>query len=190
MMAYDHTGAGVSANSGFASADRLSYARGVWTLGAAWNDGPALARTWIDARPFPHLVFDDFVAAAALPELLAILDDEAVEHYASDIFSFDASAPEPATPELRELRDAFGNALAPALSRITGKPSSRADMRAYAYRPGHYLLPHTDHQDGLLRVLAYAYYLPSPEPPDGGELELFRCRAHDGELVSTEPAAI
>ena len=46
-------------------------------------------------------------------------------------------------------------------------------MRAYAYRPGHYLLPHTDHQDGLLRQLAYAYYLPSPEPPTGGELELF-----------------
>ena len=47
-------------------------------------------------------------------------------------------------------------------------------MRAFAYRTGHYLLPHSDHQDGLERVLAYAYYLPSPEPPRGGELELFR----------------
>jgi len=58
-------------------------------------------------------------------------------------------------------------------------------MRAYAYRVGHYLLPHSDHQEGLGRALAYAYYLPSPEPPEGGELELFRCRMEHGELVST-----
>jgi Rps23 Pro-64 3,4-dihydroxylase Tpa1-like proline 4-hydroxylase len=63
-------------------------------------------------------------------------------------------------------------------------------MRAYAYRPGHYLLPHTDHRDGLTRQLAYAYYLPTPEPPRGGELELFACELRDGELVSTVSAAV
>src|SRR5689334_12258612 len=98
---------------------------------------------------------------------MAILDDEAVEHYASDIFAFDASAPEPASPEFRALRDAFANTLAPVLARITGKTLRRADMRAYAYRPGHYLLPHTDCRDDLSRALAYAYYLPTPDPPDG-----------------------
>jgi Rps23 Pro-64 3,4-dihydroxylase Tpa1-like proline 4-hydroxylase len=61
-------------------------------------------------------------------------------------------------------------------------------MRAFAYRPGHYLLPHTDHQAGLERLLAYAYYLPSPESPRGGELELYRCELKDGELAVTEPA--
>jgi Rps23 Pro-64 3,4-dihydroxylase Tpa1-like proline 4-hydroxylase len=63
-------------------------------------------------------------------------------------------------------------------------------MRAYAYRVGHYLLPHCDHQDGLGRELAYAYYLPSPEPPSGGELEMFACRAEHGELVATDSAEL
>ena len=59
-------------------------------------------------------------------------------------------------------------------------------MRAYAYRPGHYLLPHSDHQHGLQRVLAYAYYLPSPQPAAGGELELFRCRIDNDAIVATD----
>src|SRR5437899_433969 len=122
-----------------------------------WTDEPAPARTWRDAQPFSHPVLDDVPDGAGLAAVVAMPDDEAVEHYASDIFAFDASAPEPATPEFRELRDGFASALAPILTRITGKPLCRADMRAYAYRPGHYLLPHTDHQDGLRRVLAYAY---------------------------------
>ena len=64
-------------------------------------------------------------------------------------------------------------------------------MRAYAYCAGHYLLPHTDHQQGVGRALAYAYYFPSPEPPEGGELELFRCTLHeDGEIVAIESACL
>ena len=63
-------------------------------------------------------------------------------------------------------------------------------MRAYAYRPGHYLLPHSDHQDGLARVLAYAYYLPSPEPPRGGELELYRVELANDEATVTETARL
>jgi Rps23 Pro-64 3,4-dihydroxylase Tpa1-like proline 4-hydroxylase len=59
------------------------------------------------------------------------------------------------------------------LSAVTGKTVMRADMRAYAYRAGHYLLPHNDHQEGVGRVFAYAYYLPTPEPPIDGALELF-----------------
>jgi 2OG-Fe(II) oxygenase superfamily len=160
----------------------------MWRLGPAWSDEDALARAWRAAQPFRHLVCDDFVPAEALPALLAILEEEPVERYEDDIFAFEASAPEPSTEELRGLRDAFAATLAPPLSRITGRDVHRADMRAYAYRAGHYLLPHTDHQAGLGRVLAFAYYLPSPEPPDGGELELFRCRRAHGELVTTEPA--
>ena len=96
----------------------------------------------------------------------------------------------PRTEEMRALRTAWGAQLAPALSRITGHAVSTADLRAYAYRVGHYLLPHADHQDGLERKLAFAYYLPSPEPPIGGELELFQCRAVDGELVEIASAKI
>jgi len=162
----------------------------MWRLGAAWQDEAQLACAWRAALPFPHLVFDDFVPAERLPELLATLDDEPVERYEGDIFAFDASAPEPTTPELAELRASFARTLVPPLSRITGRVIRRVDMRTYAYRPGHYLLPHCDHQDGLERELAYAYYLPSPEPPSGGELEMFACRAEHGELVTTESARL
>lgn len=163
----------------------------VWRLGATWEDEEMLAGAWRRAEPFPHLVFDDFVPEDALPELVAVVDEEPVERYEADIYAFEATAPEPKTESFRGLRDAFAQALAAPLSRITAKPVRRADMRAYAYRAGHYLLPHTDHQQGVGRALAYAYYFPSPEPPQGGELELFRCTVHeDGEIVVTESACL
>jgi len=159
----------------------------MWTLA---SDETQLTASWRTATPFPHIIIDDFVSADRLDALLALLEEEAVDRYEGDIFRFEASAPQPATQDFRKLCDQFAAALAPALSRITGKPVARADMRAYAYRPGHYLLPHSDHQEGLARVLAYAYYLPSPEPPHGGELELFACRIDAGDIVETESARI
>jgi len=159
----------------------------MWRLPPTWaTRAHELAATWRAAEPFPHLVIDDFVPADALAELHAILDEEPVERHEGDLFAFEATAPEPTTAELRALRDGFAATLAPALSTITTKPVTRVDMRAYAYRPGHYLLPHSDHQHGLARALAYAYYLPSPEPPLGGELELFRCRVERGAIVATD----
>jgi Rps23 Pro-64 3,4-dihydroxylase Tpa1-like proline 4-hydroxylase len=140
-------------------------------------DEAALARAWREAAPFPHVVVDDFAIDAGA--LLEILEEEAVERYEGEIALFDASAVEPATADFARLRDSFAASLAPVLSQITGKQVARVDMRAYAYRPGNYLLPHTDHQEGLERLLAYAYYLPTPEPPSGGELELFRCTLVD-----------
>jgi len=151
-------------------------------------DEAELIEAWRTARPFPHVVIDDFVPAGELERLMAQLEEEPVDRYEADLYAFEASAPEPASPELRDLRTEFAEVLAPALARVTGKHTTRVDMRAYAYRPGHYLLPHVDHQAGLTRVLAYAYYLPSPEPPVGGELELFACRAEAGELVEITSA--
>ena len=142
----------------------------VFDRALSWDE-PALAAAWRAAQPFPHVVIDDFVAGVDLVELLEV---EPVDQYQADIYLFDATAPEPTSAELRELRDLWGATLAPVLSRVTGKAVTRADLRAFAYRPGHYLLPHADHQDGLARELAFAYYLPTPEPPRGGELELFR----------------
>lgn len=161
-----------------------------WRLGAAWDEVGRLAETWRNASPFPHVIIDDFVPEEDLPALLAVLEEEPIEHYEGDIYAFDASAPEPATEALRELRDSFGRALAPVLSRITGKALGRADMRAYAYREGHFLLPHTDHQHGVGRLLAYAYYVPSPEPPVDGALELFRCVLDGADVVATESALV
>ncbi len=153
----------------------------MWTLGPAWQDERALAAAWRDAAPFPHLIFEDLVPATPVLELL---DDEGVRRQEGDIFAFEASG------DLAELSASFGAVLAPPLARITGKPVARAELRAYAYRVGHYLLPHSDHQDGLERLLAFAYYLPSPEPPSGGELELFRCTVADGAMISTDSAVL
>ncbi|MBX3159336.1 MAG: 2OG-Fe(II) oxygenase [Deltaproteobacteria bacterium] len=139
----------------------------MWRLG----DEAALAEAWRAARPFPHVVVDEAVVA---PEaLLGVLEEEPVERYVADLYDFDATAPEPTTEAFRKVRARFAGAVAPVLARVTGKDVARADMRAFAYRAGHYLLPHTDYQVELARQLAYAYYLPSPEPPVGGELDLF-----------------
>jgi len=162
----------------------------MWRAPPGWHDEAALATAWRTAAPFPHLVVDELCTPEALAQIFAILDEEHVDRYEGELFAFEASAPEPTTAELRALRDDFAAALAPALSRITGKPVRRVDMRAYAYRAGHYLLPHSDHQDGLERRLAYAYYLPSPEPPIDGALEMYRCTIADGELATTESALV
>lgn len=159
----------------------MGYTAAMWRLGPAWQDEAALARAWRAAAPFPHLVIDDFADEAELPALLELLEEEPVVHQQSDLFSFDATAPEPTSAEVRALRDELAAVLGPPLSRLAGVPLGRVELRAYAYRPGDHLLPHTDHQQRLGRVLAYAYYLPSPEPPEGGELELFSCRLEGGE---------
>ena len=153
----------------------------MWTLGEAWRDEATLAAAWRAAQPFPHLVVDGVVPATPV---LDVLDDEGVLRQEGDIFAFEASG------DLEELGAEFGAVFAPALARITGKPVARAELRAYAYRVGHYLLPHSDHQDGLERLLAFAYYLPTPEPPRGGELELFRCTVADGAITATDSALL
>lgn len=162
----------------------------MWRLGPAWNDEAALARGWRAAAPFPHLVVDDFAPAERLDDLLALVDEEPVDAYAGDLFAFEASPPRPRTAAFADLAAGFGALLAPPLARITGKPVVRAALRAYAYRPGHYLLPHTDHQDDLARALAFAYYLPTPAAPVGGELELFACTVEDGAITATDSARV
>lgn len=159
-------------------------------LGAAWNDEVALTRAWQSAEPFSHVVIDDFLDLGCIDRLIEILDEEGVEQYEADLYAFDATAPEPRTHEMRVLRAEWATMLSPALSRITGKQVSSADLRAYAYRVGHFLLPHADHQEGLERRLAFAYYLPSPEPIVGGELELYRCRVENGELADIASAKL
>mgnify|MGYP000857569152 CR=1 FL=1 len=162
----------------------------MWTLGTEWCDEHALADAWRAAQPFGHLIFEDVVPRSELAALLTLLDEEPIDRYDADIFAFEASAPEPKTEALRNLRASFIETFAAPLARVTGKSLTRVDMRVYAYRAGHYLLPHADHQTGVGRALAFAYYVPSPEPPDGGELELYRCVVDAGEIVATESACV
>ncbi len=153
-----------------------------WLRNPAWQNTATLSHAWRTAAPFPHVVIDDLLAASDVAALFEIIDHEPVEFGATDIYAFDATAPVPTTPAMAMLRNSFAAALSPVLTQLSGRTVARVDMRAYAYRPGHYLLPHTDHQDELGRILAYAYYLPTPEPPVGGELELFAAQLLDGHL--------
>jgi Rps23 Pro-64 3,4-dihydroxylase Tpa1-like proline 4-hydroxylase len=162
----------------------------MWNPGPGWHNLVAPSSGWRSAVPFSHLVIDDLLADRSLSAMMEILEDEPVEPYRSDLFAFDATAPEPASAEFRAVRDQFAQRLCPAMSELCGQPLTRVDMRAYAYRPGHYLLPHSDHQRGLGRALAYAYYLPSPDPPLGGELELFACRDQSGQLTEITSAQV
>jgi Rps23 Pro-64 3,4-dihydroxylase Tpa1-like proline 4-hydroxylase len=170
--------------------------RDVLQLGPWIADEGALARAWRSAAPFPHVVIDDFLTPACLDDVLAILDEEGLNRYEADLYAFDATAPEPRTEEMRALRAEWARTLAPLLGRITSSSVTTADLRAYAYRVGDYLLPHADHQEGLERKLAFAYYLPTPaddaEPSAlvGGELELYRCRVANGELADIESATL
>lgn len=146
------------------------------------------AREWREAGPFPHLIIDD---AHVDPEaLLALLEEEPVHRYEAELFVFEASAPEPRSAELLSVREAFTQTFAGPLARITGAPVSTIDMRAYAYRRGHFLLPHTDRDGDQARRLAYAYYLPSPDVPAGGELELFACESSGDQITATTSAKL
>lgn len=157
----------------------------MWRQLREWDE-PALAEQWRAARPFAHLVIDDVLPVDELAALMEHLEEEPVHPYEAEHFRFEATA----VDALGVVRAAMATALAPRLSRITGKAVATTDTRAYSYWPGSYLLPHTDHQEGLARRLAYAYYLPTPDPPRGGELELYACRFDGDDMVETTSATV
>jgi Rps23 Pro-64 3,4-dihydroxylase Tpa1-like proline 4-hydroxylase len=158
---------------------------GSWSL-------DALADRWQRATPFRHAVIDDAIPSDRVKELLAALDQEPADRIVDDIFEVMATAEPPVNAELRAFLAELGSPTTlAAVARITGREVSRADMRGYAYHPGHFLLPHADHREGLRREIAYALYLanlPGEGGFAGGELELFRVTVEGGEIVETEPA--
>ncbi|MFN0247914.1 MAG: 2OG-Fe(II) oxygenase [Kofleriaceae bacterium] len=158
--------------------------RDILRLGPWAVDVDALVCAWRSAAPFPHVVIDGFLAPDCLDDVLAILDEEGLTRYEADLYAFDATAPEPRTSEMRALRAEWADKLAPILSRITGSSVATADLRAYAYRVGDYLLPHADHQEGLERRLAFAYYLPTPSDDAGDEAGA----AHDADAIGAPDA--
>jgi Rps23 Pro-64 3,4-dihydroxylase Tpa1-like proline 4-hydroxylase len=153
-------------------------------------DLPALAARFRKARPFPHLILDDFIADHCRADLLDAFGEEPCTRFHDEIFDLLASAPNLEHPVLQSFRDELASAdILTAFHHITGKRVSRIEMRGYGYESGHYLLPHADHQRGIGRALAYAYYLDTPFPAEGGELELFDCTFDAiGEIIATTPA--
>jgi hypothetical protein len=156
----------------------------------AWATDELAAR-WAEATPFSHVVIDDLVAADWRRALLEAVADEPAELIRDPIFETHSTFP--GRFEAPVLADFAADMRDPELlarvGAITGKQVGAVDVRAFAYHPGQYLLPHTDLHGELDRLVAYAYYLDAPEPIEGGELDLFACAMDDGDITGTSVAA-
>jgi Rps23 Pro-64 3,4-dihydroxylase Tpa1-like proline 4-hydroxylase len=146
-----------------------------------------LRADWLSATPFPHAVIDGFVEPDCLSVLVAAFDDEPADNIQDEIFDVMASAPQPTHEAFRALSTALSSQpVLEAAGAIAGQALRGVEMRAYAYLPGHYLLPHADRDLAGRRVLAYAFYVGLLDGLQGGELDLYRCEVRDGAIVRTE----
>ena len=153
-----------------------------------WNVG-ALGAAWRAAEPFPYVVIDDLVEPATLELLRAGITAEPHFRDGGELADFMASAPELHNATLRAFQASFSDeSMLAAVGNLAGKRLERCDMRSYVYLPGHYLLPHSDHQATIGRQVAFAYYLTMPEGCVGGQLDLFACSVEEGQIVATRPA--
>ena len=153
-----------------------------------WNV-ERLRESWAAASPFPHVAIDGFVEPAALSQLVAAFDDEPADNIQDEIFDVMASAAQPAHAAFREVYDALSSVVVlDAVSAVTQHIVRGVEMRAYAYLPGHYLLPHADRDLDGRRAVAYAFYVGHLDGLAGGELDLYRCDLAGGEIVRTEVA--
>ena len=150
-------------------------------------DLAALARLWPSARPFPHVVIDELVSPAELSTLQTAFEEEPASEIRDDIFQMMASALIPESAAFKRFATALQRQeVLAAVRAITGLEVRRVDARAFAYLPGHYLLPHADLDAGRKRRVAYAFYI-ACDDLEGGELELFDCEVTGEDIVATHP---
>jgi Rps23 Pro-64 3,4-dihydroxylase Tpa1-like proline 4-hydroxylase len=148
-----------------------------------------LAEAYRTAVPFPHVVVDDFADVAALAAMRAAFDDEPARALQDEIFDVMASESPPEHDAFRRFTDGIrSRAVLDAIGSITGASLASAEVRAYAYLPGHYLLPHADRDLGGRRLVAYAFYVDLLEGTEGGELDLYEVVERDGEIVEARVA--
>ena len=156
-------------------------------IDARWNLA-ALAVSYRAAKPFPHVVIDDLVAPDTLRSLCQAVAQEPHWPNRGEIYDFMGSAEAVTHPVLRDFHAQLGApAMLQAVRTITGRPTTRCDLRSYVYLAGSYLLPHADSRASIGRMVAYAYYLHTGGC-EGGELELFDCTMDGDELVSATPS--
>lgn len=152
---------------------------------------PQLKGIFREAKPFPHVVMDQFVEPSACELLVSALEDEPAKVIFSEIFEVNASAPRVTDPRLQSFQQALeSREVLAAFGDLCAKPLRYTDMRAFGYGPGQYLLPHTDHQESVGRALAYVFYLHTSPDLEGGELALFHCEFSGDEVVATTLAKL
>ncbi len=155
---------------------------------ARWNVGDLAARYAI-AAPFPHAVIDDFAGEAFRQELVAAFDEEPADNLQDEIFDVMASGSPPVSPAFQRFRElARSSEVLGAIEAITGERTRDLEVRAYAYLPGHYLLPHADRDAGGRRRVAFAFYVDVLDGTRGGELDLYACETDGGAIVRTTVA--
>lgn len=138
------------------------------------------------ATPFRHVVMDDFVGESFRRELAAAFDEEPADNLQDEIFDVMASGSPPVSPAFQRFRERARSAdVLDAIEAITGERVRDIEARAYAYLPGHYLLPHADRDAGGRRRIAFAFYVDVLEGTAGGELDLYACETEAEEIVKT-----
>jgi Rps23 Pro-64 3,4-dihydroxylase Tpa1-like proline 4-hydroxylase len=150
---------------------------------SAWNTSGFRAAT-----PFPHVAIDGFARAECLDDLASAFEEEPAEEIHDEIFAMMASSKRLEHETFRAFAaELGGREVLEAVSAIAEARVSRVELRAYAYLPGHYLLPHADHQSAVGRAVAIAFYV-DVRDLEGGELELFECDLDGTEIVATRSA--
>jgi hypothetical protein len=148
-----------------------------------------LAAKWRDAKPFSHVIVDGLLPADRVDAMVQAAGSEPFFPNRGEIYEFFGSEQPVHEPDLAAFAEALGSpAGLAAVGTISGLGLDRAEARAYVYKPGHYLLPHLDHQQTLQRKVAYAYYLLVPEDGQGGELELFDVELRGKTIVAAKPS--
>jgi hypothetical protein len=152
---------------------------------ARWGIDDLTAR-YARAAPFPHVLIDDFADEGFRKELAAAFDEESADNLQDEIFDVMASGSPPVSPAFLRFRElARSPEVLHAVEAVTGERTRDIEVRAYAYLPGHYLLPHADRDAGGRRRVAFAFYVEVLEGTRGGELDLYRCETEGGAIVKT-----
>jgi len=135
-----------------------------------------LRKEFISAKPFPHVIIENFLNPSMFVNILKALEKEVFFEKNSDLFNFlqtnDFCNIKNTT--LKLLRDTLINRdFINFIEELTKTKISQTkiDMSASLYKKGDYLLCHDDRLEK--RKLAYIIYLSTLKKEDGGSLNLF-----------------
>lgn len=139
-------------------------------------DVKKLRKSFLAAKPFPHVVIDDFLSPEALVELASALQDEDFYLKESDLFTMYQTNDliSSTNPSMQKFYDFFkSEEFIGIFHEITGIEFTpdKVDLQGSIYQDTNFLLCHDDQLEG--RKLAFLLYLTDMKKSDGGALTLF-----------------